>query len=309
MRHCGSGPRARGRQDRAAGGGHRPGRRVPLGRVRGTGQGRLPRGPRAGGVRRSGRRRAGGRAGDRGGRPRLRDVLAHTRGEQARHDAAAARGVGGGEAASTCRRSRAARRCSPTRCPSPRRAPMPPRCAPAQSATEGGYVLNGVKRWITNAGVSKFYTVMAVTDPDKGANGISAFVVEDGDPGFSFGAPEHKLGIKGSPTRELYFDNCDDPGRPAHRRARGGLQDRAADPGPHPRHHRRAGARHRPGRARLRDRLREGAQAVRQGDRRLPGHPVHARRHGDEDRGGKAAHLRRGGHGRSARCRARRCPT
>jgi alkylation response protein AidB-like acyl-CoA dehydrogenase len=69
------------------------------------------------------------------------------------------------------------------------------------------YVLNGVKRWITNAGVSKFYTVMAVTDPDEGANGITAFVVEDGDPGFTYGAPEHKLGIKGSPTRELYFDN------------------------------------------------------------------------------------------------------
>src|SRR6201984_2878065 len=74
--------------------------------------------------------------------------------------------------------------------------------------TGDGYVLNGVKRWITNAGVSKFYTVMAVTDPAAGPNGISAFVVEDGDPGFTFGAPEHKLGIKGSPTRELYFDNC-----------------------------------------------------------------------------------------------------
>jgi alkylation response protein AidB-like acyl-CoA dehydrogenase len=70
------------------------------------------------------------------------------------------------------------------------------------------YVLNGVKRWITNAGVSRFYTVMAVTDPAAGAGGISAFVVETGDEGFSFGAPEHKLGIKGSPTRELYFDNC-----------------------------------------------------------------------------------------------------
>jgi len=71
-----------------------------------------------------------------------------------------------------------------------------------------GYVLNGVKRWITNAGVSKFYTVMAVTDPDKGANGISAFVVRSDDSGFSVGAPEHKLGIKGSPTCELYFDDC-----------------------------------------------------------------------------------------------------
>jgi alkylation response protein AidB-like acyl-CoA dehydrogenase len=70
------------------------------------------------------------------------------------------------------------------------------------------YVLNGVKRWITNAGVGKYYTVMAVTDPSAGANGISAFVVEKDDAGFTFGAPEHKLGIKGSPTRELYFDNC-----------------------------------------------------------------------------------------------------
>jgi alkylation response protein AidB-like acyl-CoA dehydrogenase len=70
------------------------------------------------------------------------------------------------------------------------------------------YVLNGAKRWITNAGISELYTVMAVTDPDAGANGISAFVVEKDDEGFSFGAPEKKLGIKGSPTRELYFDNC-----------------------------------------------------------------------------------------------------
>ncbi|WP_329368965.1 acyl-CoA dehydrogenase family protein [Streptomyces sp. NBC_00669] len=70
-----------------------------------------------------------------------------------------------------------------------------------------GFVLNGVKRWITNAGVSQFYTVMAVTDPDKRSKGISAFVVEKDDEGVSFGAPEKKLGIKGSPTREVYFDN------------------------------------------------------------------------------------------------------
>jgi alkylation response protein AidB-like acyl-CoA dehydrogenase len=79
----------------------------------------------------------------------------------------------------------------------------------ARAARDGGsYVLNGTKRWITNAGVSAYYTVMAVTDPDAGPSGISAFVVEKGDEGFSFGAPERKLGIKGSPTRELYFDNC-----------------------------------------------------------------------------------------------------
>ncbi len=63
------------------------------------------------------------------------------------------------------------------------------------------FILNGTKRWITNAGISRFYTVMAVTEPGAGARGISAFVVETGDEGFSFGAPEHKLGIKGSPTR------------------------------------------------------------------------------------------------------------
>ncbi|WP_354640862.1 acyl-CoA dehydrogenase family protein [Kitasatospora camelliae] len=69
------------------------------------------------------------------------------------------------------------------------------------------WVLNGVKRWITNAGVSEFYTVMAVTDPELRSKGISAFVVEKADEGVSFGAPEKKLGIKGSPTREVYFDN------------------------------------------------------------------------------------------------------
>lgn len=68
------------------------------------------------------------------------------------------------------------------------------------------WVLDGVKRWITNAGVSEFYTVMAVTDPGARSRGISAFVVEKSDAGVSFGAPERKLGIKGSPTREVYFD-------------------------------------------------------------------------------------------------------
>ncbi len=68
------------------------------------------------------------------------------------------------------------------------------------------YVLDGVKRWITNAGVSEFYTVMALTEPGAGPRGISAFVVEKSDGGVSFGAPERKLGIKGSPTREVYLD-------------------------------------------------------------------------------------------------------
>ena len=74
------------------------------------------------------------------------------------------------------------------------------------------WVLNGTKCWITNAGVSTFYTVMAVTEPGAGANGISAFVVHKDDPGFSVGAKERKLGIKGSPTCEIYFEDCTIPG-------------------------------------------------------------------------------------------------
>ena len=70
-----------------------------------------------------------------------------------------------------------------------------------------GWTLNGAKKWITNAGVSEYYTVLAVTDPARGSRGLSAFVVERSDPGVSFGAPEKKLGIKGSPTREVYLDN------------------------------------------------------------------------------------------------------
>jgi alkylation response protein AidB-like acyl-CoA dehydrogenase len=74
------------------------------------------------------------------------------------------------------------------------------------------WVLNGAKCWISNGGHSTWYTVMAVTDPDKGANGISAFVVHKDDPGFVVGAKEHKMGIKGSPTTELYFEQCRIPG-------------------------------------------------------------------------------------------------
>ncbi|EHK87882.1 acyl-CoA dehydrogenase [Saccharomonospora azurea SZMC 14600] len=75
------------------------------------------------------------------------------------------------------------------------------------------WVLNGTKCWITNAGMSNWYTVMAVTDPnaEKKARGISAFVVHKDDPGFSVGPKEKKLGIKGSPTREIYFENCTIP--------------------------------------------------------------------------------------------------
>lgn len=68
------------------------------------------------------------------------------------------------------------------------------------------WILNGSKKWISNAGVSDFYTVLAVTDPAARSKGITAFVVEKSDPGVSFGAHEKKMGMRGSPTREVYFD-------------------------------------------------------------------------------------------------------
>jgi alkylation response protein AidB-like acyl-CoA dehydrogenase len=82
-----------------------------------------------------------------------------------------------------------------------------------RACAEGNdWVLNGSKCWISNGGRSTWYTVMAVTDPAKGANGISAFMVHRDDEGFTVGAKERKMGLKGSPTTELYFDDCRIPG-------------------------------------------------------------------------------------------------
>jgi len=78
------------------------------------------------------------------------------------------------------------------------------------TATRDGdyYVLNGTKQWITNGGEAEIYTVVALTDPKKGARGASAIIVEKGNPGFSFGKKEKKMGIRCSATRELVFEDC-----------------------------------------------------------------------------------------------------
>jgi alkylation response protein AidB-like acyl-CoA dehydrogenase len=68
------------------------------------------------------------------------------------------------------------------------------------------WFLNGSKKWISNAGISDFYTVVAQGDASLGSKGITAFIVEKTDPGVSFGAPEKKMGFRGSPTCEVYFD-------------------------------------------------------------------------------------------------------
>ncbi len=70
------------------------------------------------------------------------------------------------------------------------------------------WVLNGTKQWITNGGEAQIYTIVALTDPSKGARGASIFIVEDGDPGFSYGKKEDKMGIRSSATRELIMTDC-----------------------------------------------------------------------------------------------------
>ena len=69
------------------------------------------------------------------------------------------------------------------------------------------WIISGSKKWISNAGFSDFYTVLAQTDSTLGAKGITAFVIEKSDSGVSFGAHEKKMGFRGSPTREVYFDD------------------------------------------------------------------------------------------------------
>lgn len=142
-----------------------------------------------------------------------------------------------------------------------------------------GWILNGVKRWITNAGVSEYYTVLAMTDPDKRSKGISAFVVEKSDEGVSFGAPEKKLGIK-DPRRGSLLRQRPDPGRSADRRGGPRVRVCDADPRSHPDHHRRPGGRGGAGSTGLRAGLHRRAQAVRQADQRLPGPAVHGGGHG-----------------------------
>ena len=94
------------------------------------------------------------------------------------------------------------------------------------------YVLDGGKRFITNAGVANLYTVFAKTDPEAGHAGISAFVVESDAPGFEVVRLEPKMGISGSTTGELVFDGVPRPGGEPARRGGRGLPDRDADPRP-----------------------------------------------------------------------------
>ena len=119
------------------------------------------------------------------------------------------------------------------------------------------YVLNGGKRFITNAGVAHLYVVFAKTDPEAGHSGISAFVVEADAPGFEVGRIEPKMGIKGSTTGEIFFNDCRIPAENLLGEEGEGFRIAMRDPRPLAARDRRAGPRPRAGRDRLRARVRE----------------------------------------------------
>ena len=126
------------------------------------------------------------------------------------------------------------------------------------------YVLNGVKHFITNAGIAHVNTVFAVTDPTAESHGTSAFVVEADRPGFRMGKAENKMGIRGSQTGELIFEDCSHSGRKSAGERGRRLQDWADDSRSHTPGHRRAGSGYRPGRSRLCRQLCQAASPVRQ---------------------------------------------
>ena len=156
-----------------------------------------------------------------------------------------------------------------------------------------GFALTGRKLWITNANEADLFIVFATVDPEAGYKGITAFLVERGTPGFTVGKKEDKLGIRASSTCELLLEDVPRAARQRARRGRQGLQGRDRDAERRPHRHRRADARHRAGGARPRGAVHEGAQAVRQGDRRLPGRAVPAGARRDRGRSRAAARLQR----------------
>jgi alkylation response protein AidB-like acyl-CoA dehydrogenase len=79
------------------------------------------------------------------------------------------------------------------------------------SATSSGWRVHGTKRWITSGGIADRYVIFAVTDARAGKHGISAFIVRNDDPGVSFGVPERKMGLRGSPTTEVYLEDVQLP--------------------------------------------------------------------------------------------------
>jgi alkylation response protein AidB-like acyl-CoA dehydrogenase len=155
------------------------------------------------------------------------------------------------------------------------------------------YVINGRKQWCSYGVEAEYIVLMARTAGDRGASGISAFVLEPKKmKGITFGRHERKMGWRGAPNTPIFLDNVRVP-----------VENLVGEEGKGFRASLRALDLNRPtigaqcvglaqGRARRLGRVRQGAQAVQAADRRLPGRPVHARRHGDGHRGVARAGLR-----------------
>ncbi len=167
-----------------------------------------------------------------------------------------------------------------------------------------GYVLTGRKLWITNANEADLFIVFATIDPDAGYRGITAFLVERGFAGFTVGKKEDKLGIRASSTCELILEDCRVPAAnvlgevgKGYKVAIETLNEGRIGIGAQMLGLAR-------GRARSRHRVHQGAQAVRQGDRRVPGRAAPARARRRRRRGGAACRLQRGAPARRAACRS-----
>ena len=219
-----------------------------------------------------------------------------------------------------------ARSAPPSPTPAPTSGAMRTRATYDEASDE--WVLNGTKTWATNGGIADVHVVTAVVDPELRTRGQASFVVPPGTKGLSQGQKFHKHGIRASHTAEVVLDHVRVPGRcllggkekldARLARAREGGQvaagnavdgDLRADPPGG----RRAGDRHRAGGVRGGAGLRQDPRAVRQADHREPGDRVHARRHGDLDRGVAAAGVAGGvdgAAGQAVRRRPRaRCPS
>ena len=183
-----------------------------------------------------------------------------------------------------------------------------------------GWRLSGSKQWITNGSHAGTFLVFARTDPSEpGTRGVSAFLVDGSE--IEVTREEEKLGLNSSSTADIRFDGAFvGRDRLLHEENRG-FTGRDGDARRRPHRHRGPGRRDRAGRLRRGAPVRRRAPAVRQPDRRLPGDPVQARRHGDRDRGrprarlqgrvaqgGRAAALARGRAGEAVRVGGRAAP-
>ena len=154
------------------------------------------------------------------------------------------------------------------------------------------WVINGTKNWITNLGIADFYVVFAVTDRRRvtRAGSPRSWSRQTG-PASASASSSTSSGSAARRPGSRSSTRCGCPQENVDRRGQPRLQGRDGDARPLAAGSRGAGARHRPGRDRLRGRLRAGAQAVRTADQLLPGDPVQARRHGDPMRRGARAAL------------------